>query len=197
MSKPFQIKEPQQALTAYLQELLLDNEPTALPLMPPALEEIPATETVETSLPIETTPRPVQDSQALLFDIAGLSLVLPLTELDGIENWPINGLTQLPGQPAHVLGMLSSPQQHTRVIDLTTLITSQSSNSEDCRYILLVNNKQLGLAVSAIHRVIRLDKENVRWRRETAKTQRPWLAGMLMSPLSSIISLNELLKIIH
>ena len=197
MSKPFQIKEPQQALTAYLQELLLDNEPTALPLMPPALEEIPATETVETSPPIETTPRPVQDSQALLFDIAGLSLVLPLTELDGIENWPINGLTQLPGQPAHVLGMLSSPQQHTRVIDLTTLITSQSSNSEDCRYILLVNNKQLGLAVSAIHRVITLDKENVRWRRETAKTQRPWLAGMLMSPLSSIISLNELLKIVH
>lgn len=197
MSKPFQIKEPQQALTAYLQELLLDNEPTALPLTPPALEEVPATETVETSPPIETTPRPVQDSQALLFDIAGLSLVLPLTELDGIENWPINGLTQLPGQPAHVLGMLSSPQQHTRVIDLTTLITSQSSNSEDCRYILLVNNKQLGLAVSAIHRVIRLDKENVRWRRETAKTQRPWLAGMLMSPLSSIISLNELLKIIH
>src|SRR5690554_702407 len=163
MSKPFQIKEPQQALTAYLQELLLDNEPTALPLTPPALEEVPATETVETSPPIETTPRPVQDSQALLFDIAGLSLVLPLTELDGIENWPINGLTQLPGQPAHVLGMLSSPQQHTRVIDLTTLITSQSSNSEDCRYILLVNNKQLGLAVSAIHRVIRLDKENVRW----------------------------------
>ena len=79
MSKPFQIKEPQQALTAYLQELLLDNEPTALPLTPPALEEVPATETVETSPPIETTPRPVQDSQALLFDIAGLSLVLPLT----------------------------------------------------------------------------------------------------------------------
>lgn len=197
MSKPFQIKAPQQALTAYLQELLLDNEPTALPLTPPALEEIPATETVETSPLIETTSRPIQDSQALLFDIAGLSLVLPLTELDGIENWPINGLTQLPGQPAHVLSILSSPQQHTRVIDLTTLITSQSSNSEDCRYILLVNNKQLGLAVSAIHRVITLDKENVRWRRETAKTQRPWLAGMLMSPLSSIISLNELLKIVH
>lgn len=197
MSKPFQIKAPQQALTAYLQELLLDSEPTALPLTPPALEEIPATETVETSPLIETSSRPIQDSQALLFDIAGLSLVLPLTELDGIENWPINGLTQLPGQPAHVLGILSSPQQHTRVIDLTTLITSQSSNSEDCRYILLVNNKQLGLAVSAIHRVITLDKENVRWRRETAKTQRPWLAGMLMSPLSSIISLNELLKIVH
>lgn len=200
MSKPFQIKEPQQALTAYLQELLLDNEPTALPLTTPAFEEIPATETVkavETSPPIKTISRPMQDSQALLFDIAGLSLVLPLTELDSIENWPINGLTQLPGQPAHVLGILSSPQQHTRVIDLTTLITSQSSNSEDCRYILLVNNKQLGLAVSAIHRVIILDKENVRWRRETTKTQRPWLAGMLMSPLSSIISLNELLKIVR
>lgn len=197
MSKPFQIKEPQQALTAYLQELLLDNEPMALPLTTPALEERPAAKTVETSPPIETTSPPMQDSQALLFDIAGLSLVLPLTELDGIENWPINGLTQLPGQPAHVLGLLSSPQHHTRVIDLTTLITSQPSNSEDCRYILLVNNKQLGLAVSAIHQVIILDKENVRWRRETAKTQRPWLAGMVMSPLSSIISLDELLKTVR
>lgn len=197
MSKPFQIKEPQQALTSYLQELLLDSEPAVLPLTAPTVEETPATETVATSPPLETTSRPPQDSQALLFDIAGLSLVLPLTELDGIENWPINGLTQLPGQPAHVLGILSNSQQHTQVIDLTTLITSQSSNSDDCRYILLVNNKQLGLAVSAIHRVVTLDKENVRWRRETATTQRPWLVGMLMSPLSSIISLAELLKIIR
>mgnify|MGYP003669993537 FL=1 len=103
--------------------------------------------------------------------------------------------TQIPGHPSYVVGTLSRPQQHTQVIDLTTLITNQSSNSDNNRYILLIDNKQLGLAVSAIRHVVKLEGDNVRWRREPG--QRPWLAGMLMSPLSSIISLPELLKIIR
>ena len=124
-----------------------------------------------------------------------MQLALSLDELDGIENWPDDGLSQIPGHPSYVVGTLSRPQQHTQVIDLTTLITNQSSNSDNNRYILLVDNKQLGLAVSAIRHVVKLEGDNVRWRREPG--QRPWLAGMLMSPLSSIISLPELLKIIR
>ena len=136
-----------------------------------------------------------KDTQALLFEVAGMQLALTLDELDGIENWPEEGLSQLPGQPDYIVGTLSRPKQHTQVIDLTTLITNKSSNSTDNRYILLVNNKQLGLAVSTIRHVVTLESENVRWRREPG--QRPWLAGMLMSPLSSIISLTELLKILR
>jgi purine-binding chemotaxis protein CheW len=196
MSKPTQIKEPKQALAAYLQELLLDDELETL--------EQTATESIET---VSTVPAvepditgtinnlPDKNAQALLFEVAGMQLALSLDELDGIENWPEEGLSQIPGHASYVVGTLNRPKQHTQVIDLTTLITNQSSNSADNRYILLVNNKQLGLAVSAIRHVVKLDNENVRWRREPG--QRPWLAGMLMSPLSSIISLTELLKILH
>jgi len=195
MSKPTQLKEPKQALTAYLQDLLLESEPEILQQITTEVIEPVETDTAEEALVAEIHSSPAKDSQALLFEVAGLSLVLSLTELDGIENWPETGLTQLPGQPSYVVGMLSRSQQHTQVIDLTSLITSQSSNSEDSRYILLVNGKRLGLAVSAIHQMVTLNNENVRWRREAR--QRPWLAGMLMSPLSSIISLNELLKILR
>lgn len=193
MSKPTQIKEPKQALAAYLQELLLDSEPEILEQVASEIEKTPLVVEPEIFASIENTPD--KNTQALLFEVAGMQLALSLDELDGIENWPEDGLSQIPGNPSYVVGTLSRPKQHTQVIDLTTLITNQSSNSENNRYILLVDNKQLGLAVSAIRHVVKLEPDNVRWRREPG--QRPWLAGMLMSPLSSIISLTELLKMLR
>ncbi|HCC82199.1 MULTISPECIES: chemotaxis protein CheW [unclassified Methylophaga] len=193
MSKPTQIKEPKQALAAYLQELLLDSEPETLEQVAAEIDQTLPVAEPESFADIENSPD--KHTQALLFEVAGMQLALSLDELDGIENWPDDGLSQIPGHPSYVVGTLSRPQQHTQVIDLTTLITNQSSNSDNNRYILLVDNKQLGLAVSAIRHVVKLEGDNVRWRREPG--QRPWLAGMLMSPLSSIISLPELLKIIR
>ena len=196
MSKPTQIKEPQQALAAYLQELLLDDElETQEQAAGEIIEPVAIVSEVEPDITETINTIPDKNGQALLFEVAGMQLALSLDELDGIENWPEEGLSQIPGYASYVVGTLSRPKQHTEVIDLTTLITNQSSNSEDNRYILLVNNKQLGLAVSAIRHVVKLEDENVRWRREPG--QRPWLAGMLMSPLSSIISLTELLKILR
>jgi purine-binding chemotaxis protein CheW len=196
MSKPTQIKEPQQALAAYLQELLLDDEvETQQQAADEIIEPVTIVSEVEPDITETIHTIPEKNGQALLFEVAGMQLALSLDELDGIENWPEEGLSQIPGYASYVVGTLSRPKQHTEVIDLTTLITNQSSNSEDNRYILLVNNKQLGLAVSAIRHVVKLEDENVRWRREPG--QRPWLAGMLMSPLSSIISLTELLKILR
>ena len=193
MSKPTQIKEPKQALAAYLQELLLDSEPETLEQVAAEVEQTKPVAEPEIFAGIENSPD--KHLQALLFEVAGMQLALSLDELDGIENWPEDGLSQIPGHPSYVVGALSRPQQHTQVIDLTTLITNQSSNSDNNRYILLIDNKQLGLAVSAIRHVVKLEGDNVRWRREPG--QRPWLAGMLMSPLSSIISLPELLKILR
>ncbi|WP_292756005.1 chemotaxis protein CheW [Methylophaga sp. UBA2689] len=193
MSKPTQIKEPKQALAAYLQELLLDSEPETLEQVAAEVEQTKPVAEPEIFAGIENSPD--KHLQALLFEVAGMQLALSLDELDGIENWPEDGLSQIPGHPSYVVGTLSRPQQHTQVIDLTTLITNQSSNSDNNRYILLIDNKQLGLAVSAIRHVVKLEGDNVRWRREPG--QRPWLAGMLMSPLSSIISLPELLKILR
>ncbi|MBL1457191.1 chemotaxis protein CheW [Methylophaga sp.] len=193
MSKPTQIKEPKQALAAYLQELLLDSEPETLEQVAAEVEQTQPVAEPEIFAGIENSPD--KHLQALLFEVAGMQLALSLDELDGIENWPEDGLSQIPGHPSYVVGTLSRPQQHTQVIDLTTLITNQSSNSDNNRYILLIDNKQLGLAVSAIRHVVKLEGDNVRWRREPG--QRPWLAGMLMSPLSSIISLPELLKILR
>jgi purine-binding chemotaxis protein CheW len=193
MSKPTQIKEPKQALAAYLQELLLESEPEILEQVASEIEQTPLVAEPEILANIENTSD--KNTQALLFEVAGMQLALSLDELDGIENWPEDGLSQIPGHPSYVVGTLSRPKQHTQVIDLTTLITNQSSNSENNRYILLVDNKQLGLAVSAIRHVVKLEPDNVRWRREPG--QRPWLAGMLMSPLSSIISLTELLKMLR
>ncbi len=193
MSKPTQIKEPKQALAAYLQELLLDSEPETLEQVAAEVEQTKPVAEPEIFAGIENSPD--KHLQALLFEVAGMQLALSLDELDGIENWPEDGLSQIPGHPSYVVGTLSRPQQHTQVIDLTTLITNQSSNPDNNRYILLIDNKQLGLAVSAIRHVVKLEGDNVRWRREPG--QRPWLAGMLMSPLSSIISLPELLKILR
>ena len=119
--------------------------------------------------------------ECLLFDVAGLTLAVPLVCLGTI--YPLQGqeLTPLFGQPDWFLGILPSQSGNLKVLDTARWVMPDRYR-EDFRqglqYVISVQGYEWGLAVHQVSRSIRLDPSEVKWR--TQRTQRPWLAGAVI-----------------
>lgn len=183
MSEHKPLLDQQDALQHYLQDML--NE-AAFSDTRPATEQ-----PVITQVPLDNPAMPATPFQALLFEVRGLSLALPLDQLDGIEKWPATTLPKIADKPAHYLGLLSRPGLHTQVVDPGHILHADTADQQAPRYILLVANKRWGLAVSSVKKVLTINDGDCKWRQPG---QRPWFAGTLLSGLTHVLDLPELLR---
>ena len=182
MSESKPLLDQQDALQQYLQDML--NEAAFNP--EPVSEQTVVAEPAPAALS-----RPATPFQALLFEVNGLSLALPLDQLDGIEKWPVAPLPKIADKPAHYLGLLSRPGLHTQVVDPSAVLQSEVNQSQPPRYILLVDNKRWGLAVTSVKKVLTIEAADCKWRQPG---QRPWFAGTILSGLTHVLELPSLLK---
>ena len=113
MSESKPLLDQQDALQQYLQDMLNEAAFTAKPI---------AEQPVDISPVIAEPSQPATPFQALLFEVNGLSLALPLDQLDGIEKWPVAPLPKIADKPAHYLGLLSRPGLHTQVVDPSAVL---------------------------------------------------------------------------
>src|SRR5690606_2777253 len=116
--------------------------------------------------------------ECLLFDVAGLTLAVPLVSLGSIYPLAIDELTPLFGQPDWFLGLLPAKGSNLRVVDTARWVMPERYSDqvrEGLRFVISVQGYEWGLAVTEVHRSIRLDPSAVKWRSQ--RTQRPWLAG--------------------
>ncbi|MDQ7072812.1 MAG: hypothetical protein Q9N32_03975 [Gammaproteobacteria bacterium] len=104
-SKSSQLVNQEQALSVYLKDMLL---------LPADIESEQITTATTLNQVIEQTDAPIPDKdwrssefQALLFDVQGLKLAIPLHELSGILTWPEKALPKIPDKPSHYLGLYS------------------------------------------------------------------------------------------
>ncbi len=183
MSDQKPLLDQQDALQQYLQDMLNEAAYTE-----PRIEEQQAV--TPQTVTIIAAP-PATPFQALIFEVQGLSLALPLDQLDGIEKWPAAPLPKIADKPAHYLGLLSRPGLHTQVVDPGTILQTDTTNPQEPRYILLVDNKRWGLAVSSVKKVLTIETDDCKWRQPG---QRPWFAGTVLSGLTHIVDLPALLK---
>lgn len=182
MSESKPLLDQQDALQQYLQDMLNESAFTAEPV----------SEQTVVAAPIPAVPtQPATPFQALLFEVNGLSLALPLDQLDGIEKWPVAPLPKIADKPAHYLGLLSRPGLHTQVVDPSAVLQSEVNQSQPPRYILLVDNKRWGLAVTSVKKVLTIEAADCKWRQPG---QRPWFAGTILSGLTHVLELPSLLK---
>src|SRR5690606_17032245 len=113
--------------------------------------------------------------ECLLFDVAGLTLAVPLICLGSI--YPLEGqeLTPLFGQPEWFLGILPSQAGNLKVLDTARWVMPDRYREdfrEGLQYVISVQGYEWGLAVHQVSRSIRLDPSEVKWRSQ--RTQRPW-----------------------
>lgn len=156
---------------------------TAVPLAPQATEGPPAWG----EAPFE----------CLLFDVAGLTLAVPLASLGSIYPLEEDALTPLFGQPDWFLGLLPCQAGNLRVLDTARWLMPERYRDdfrEGLRFVISVQGYEWGLAVHQVSRSIRLHPQEVKWR--TQRTQRPWLAGTVIEHMCALVDVAALAELI-
>ncbi|SDH76413.1 purine-binding chemotaxis protein CheW [Pseudomonas benzenivorans] len=211
---------------AVLQEQLRDASRVAVAPRPKPLEPLPIAELPPLVVAAPSVPVPLEPSRAvalsevqpnaappvpldgrpdwaqgafecLLFDVAGLTLAVPLVCLGSI--YPLAGqeLTPLFGQPDWFLGILPCQAGNLRVLDTARWVMPDRYR-EDFRqglqYVISVQGYEWGLAVHQVSRSIRLQPDEIKWRSQ--RTQRPWLAGTVIEHMCALLDVAALAELI-
>jgi purine-binding chemotaxis protein CheW len=135
--------------------------------------------------------------ECLLFDVAGLTLAVPLVCLGSI--YPLVGqeLTPLFGQPEWFLGILPSQAGNLKVLDTARWVMPERYRDDfrqGLQYVISVQGYEWGLAVHQVSRSIRLDPSEIKWRSQ--RTQRPWLAGTVIEHMCALLDVAALAELI-
>ena len=185
-------------------EALLELEPESPAPMAPALVEPVAKFEQQVQLPggplKHRSGQPQwgeEPFECLLFDVAGLTLAVPLISLGSI--YPLAGqdLTPLFGQPDWFLGILPSQAGNLKVLDTARWVMADRYRDdfrEGLQYVISVQGYEWGLAVHQVSRSIRLDPREIKWRSQ--RTQRPWLAGTVIDHMCALVDVAALAELI-
>lgn len=159
-------------------------------------------------LPAQRTPTPPPTSderpawaeepfECLLFDVAGLTLAVPLVCLGSIYPLAGHDLTPLFGQPDWFLGILPSQAGNLKVLDTARWIMPDRYRDDfrqGLQYVISVQGYEWGLAVHQVSRSLRLDPKEIKWR--SHRGQRPWLAGTVIEHMCALLDVSELAELI-
>jgi len=162
---------------------------------------------VEVYLPPGNTPPPVKTDgrpawaaepfECLLFDVAGLTLAVPLVCLGSIYPLAGHDLTPLFGQPEWFLGILPSQAGNLKVLDTARWVMPdryRDDFKQGLQYVISVQGYEWGLAVHQVSRSLRLDPNEIKWR--SHRGQRPWLAGTVIEHMCALLDVASLAELI-
>ncbi|WGK60469.1 chemotaxis protein CheW [Halopseudomonas sp. SMJS2] len=216
---PVQHYVPEQTIQSYLDALLQDAamelalaeqapQPVAgpEPIAPgPAIAAVP--EPVKAQ-PLIEQPEPVAPAaaatpawreapfEALLFDVGGLTLAVPLISLGSIHS--LDGpITPLFGQPDWFLGLLPTQAGNLKVLDTARWIMPERYAPElrdALRFVISVQGHEWGMAVHGVSQSIHLDPAQVKWR--SGQGKRPWLAGTVIDQMCALVDVEALAELI-
>lgn len=157
-------------------------------------------ETPLLDLPLLDDGRPAwaaEPFECLLFDVAGLTLAVPLVCLGSIYPLENQELTPLFGQPDWFLGILPSQAGNLKVLDTARWVMPERYRDDyrdGLKYVISVQGYEWGLAVHQVSRSIRLDPAEVKWRSQ--RSQRPWLAGTVIEHMCALLDVAALAELI-
>ena len=195
--------DQQLALSAYLEVMLSDVATSTTQASAPAVSE-PPPEDVAVSVatpPVTPLAEGIPDwaatrFQALLFEVDGLTLAVPLVKLKGVLPNE-DGLTPMPGHSPLFLGLLTYQGMQSRVVDTARFILPQDQASqldgdsaERSAQLVMIDDGRWALACNSIGEVIELEQDDVKWR--SANGKRPWLAGTVIEKMCALLDVDAL-----
>jgi purine-binding chemotaxis protein CheW len=141
---------------------------------------------------------PNTEFQALFFEIAGLTLAVPLTELGGIHQ--IDTINPLFGKPSWFKGVMLHKDQKFNVVDTAKWIMPEKSAEKlaetvKYQYLILIDESGWGLACERLVTTSTLQPEDVKWR--SVEANRPWLAGMVKNKMCALVNVQQLVAMLN
>ena len=170
-------------------EVITENK-VEIPVETPVVTEAVEKEVTTESIIPEWANEPFQ---VLLFEVAGITLAVPLIELSSVIEWH-DGVTEMPGHADFYMGILRHLDYKIAVIDTARMILPANKLEqlidddprERVNHIVLIDDYKWGLACDKIGEVITLQPNEVRWR--TSKTSRGWLAGTVIEHMCALLN---------
>lgn len=135
--------------------------------------------------------------ECLLFDVAGLTLAVPLAALGSIYSFEPGELTPIFAQPDWFIGILPAQSGNLKVLETARWVMPERYTAdmrEDLKYVISINGFDWGLAVHQVRNSIRLEPNQVKWR--TQRGQRAWLAGTVIEHMCALLDVEVLAKLI-
>lgn len=190
-----------------LREPAVQSAPAVL--MPSVLARAPVIEAPQVEPPAAVPPLPPkvvsgrpewgeQRFECLLFDVAGLTLAVPLVCLGTIHTLEGQTLTPLFGQPDWFLGMLKTHTGNIKVIDTARWVMPERYRDDfrdNLSFVITIQGFDWGLAVHKVDRSIHLHPDQIKWR--SLRTQRPWLAGTVIEHMCALLDVAALAELIE
>ncbi|MDE1461529.1 chemotaxis protein CheW [Spartinivicinus poritis] len=133
--------------------------------------------------------------ECLLFNVAGLTLAVPLVCLGGVYLFN-DSVTQVVGQPEWVLGLYKHHDQSLSVVDTAWWVMPErykTQTIENYHYIISIDKTRWGIAVHDLAHAVRISPDAVKWR--TKRTQRPWLAGIVIDEMCALLDIAKLAQL--
>jgi purine-binding chemotaxis protein CheW len=193
--------EQQLALGAYFDALLTG---VVVPEEQP-VDLQPKAEVKVSAVAKDSEPEPVESEvpewartrfQVLLFEVAGLTLGVPLAKLKGVVPNE-HGLTEMPGHSPLFLGVTPYQGMQAKVMDTARFVLPQNRAalltediSERSGHLVVIDEGRWALACSKIGDVVELEPGQVKWR--TASGKRRWLAGTAIELMCALLDIDEL-----
>ncbi|VAW81904.1 CheW domain protein [hydrothermal vent metagenome] len=202
-----QLLSQQLALSTYMSVLLDEPVPSpgaaveASAIVEPepgpiiqAAAAIPAQAPVTDSLPEWATCR----FQTLLFEVAGLTLAVPLIKLKGVVPND-QRCTSMPGHSPLFMGVVPYQGRHSKVIDTARFLLPEGRSvqldenaGERMQHLIIIDSGRWALACSRIGDVIELKRDDVKWRGRNGK--RLWLAGTVIERMCALLDVDQLIQ---
>ena len=140
--------------------------------------------------------------QVMLFKVAGLTLAVPLVELNGIVECDLSDVTAMPGHADFYLGLMNHLDKTVPLVDTARFVLppdklkllAGGDPQERITRVVMINDCQYGLACDEVNEVITLSPDSVRWR--TQRTQRRWLAGTVVEHMCALIDANAFAELL-
>lgn len=179
------------------------------PVVEPEIEE-PTAQVEKNSEPqVEPAPAPAgkpewaeSEFQAMMFKVAGLTLAVPLIELNGVVECDLTDVTSMPGHADFYLGLLSYLEKSVPLVDTARFvlppdklkILAGDDPKERITRVVMIQDCKYGLACDEVNEVITLSPDSVRWRSQ--RTQRRWLAGTVVDHMCALIDANAFAELL-
>ncbi len=138
-----------------------------------------------------------QPFECLLFDVAGLTLAVPLVCLGSIYPLSEDSITPIFAQPEWFVGIMNTPMGSLKVLDSARWVMPERYKPElrsSFRYVISIDGYDWGLAVNEVRDSILLRPEEVKWRLSRGK--RAWLAGTVIEHMCALLDVEALAKLI-
>ena len=135
--------------------------------------------------------------QAMFFDVAGLTIAVPLIELGGIHN--DDKTTSLMGKPDWFTGVMLHRDEKINVVNTALWVMPEKcdeklKNSLNYQYVVMLGNSHWGLSAESLVDTVTLDQEDVKWL--DAPNKRPWLAGLVKERMCAVLDVESLIKLL-